>query len=123
MLAESANITKVPQFGQMQGGRGAQETLSAISVQQQETQAVDDEEEQKQDVQVTQTVLDDLGKNLQIVHDVDLHFNLDEATGRTVVKITNSETGELIREVPPKEMLNLAAKMEDIVGILFDQKI
>ena len=38
----------------------------------------------------------------------DLVFRVDEGSGRTVIKVINPETSEVIREIPPAETLVLA---------------
>ncbi len=50
-------------------------------------------------------------------------FDVDEATGQSVVRVLNKETGELIRQVPPEELLILAAKMEQLTGLIFSQEV
>ena len=42
----------------------------------------------------------------------DLHFSLDKESGKTIIKVLNSETKELIRQIPPKEVLELAEILE-----------
>ncbi|RJQ46666.1 MAG: flagellar protein FlaG [Gammaproteobacteria bacterium] len=42
----------------------------------------------------------------------DLHFTVDEDTGRTVIKVIDSETDEVIRQIPVEEALNLARYLE-----------
>jgi flagellar protein FlaG len=37
-----------------------------------------------------------------------LDFRIDESTGRTVVTVTDAETGELVRQIPSEELLRLA---------------
>jgi flagellar protein FlaG len=37
----------------------------------------------------------------------DLEFRVDEATGRAVVAVRNSSTGELIRQMPSEEALRI----------------
>lgn len=37
-----------------------------------------------------------------------LVFQVDERSGRTVIRVINSETSEVIREIPPSETLVLA---------------
>jgi flagellar protein FlaG len=41
-----------------------------------------------------------------------LSFSVDEATGRTVVRVTRSSTGELVRQIPSAEALAIAASLE-----------
>ncbi len=41
-----------------------------------------------------------------------LSFSVDETTGRTVVRVTRSSTGELVRQIPSAEALAIAASLE-----------
>ena len=47
-------------------------------------------------------------------------FSVDEDLGRLVVKIINSDTKELIRQIPTEDALALSKKMQDMIGLLFD---
>ena len=62
-------------------------------------------------------------KNLRMTHDVDVHFKVHEPTGEVMVTVKDESTGKIIREIPPAEVLNLAAKIDAMVGLIFDQKI
>jgi flagellar protein FlaG len=42
----------------------------------------------------------------------DLHFSLDKESGKIIIKVLNSETKELIRQIPPEEVLQLAQILE-----------
>ncbi len=39
-----------------------------------------------------------------------------------MIKIIDDKTGEVIREVPPKKILDMVAKMLEVVGVLIDKK-
>jgi flagellar protein FlaG len=54
---------------------------------------------------------------------VDLEFSIHEASGEIMVTIMDGFTGEVIREVPASEILDLAAKIEEMAGLMFDQKV
>ena len=43
-----------------------------------------------------------------------LRFSVDEGTGRTVVKVMDSETEEVIRQFPAEEVLALARHLQDM---------
>jgi flagellar protein FlaG len=73
--------------------------------------------------QTSDIALKALKENLDLLHQVGLQFSVHEETGKTVIKVINKDTGKLIRQIPSKEMLNLAAKMEDMMGILFDRQV
>ena len=51
-----------------------------------------------------------------------LEFTLDEESGRTVVKVTDSTTKELIRQIPSAEMLAIAKALDRLQGLLGRQK-
>ncbi len=64
----------------------------------------------------------DARRNLKIMHDKNLNFSVHEASGQVMVTVTDETTGEVIREIPSSEILNLAAKLDEMVGMLFDKK-
>ncbi|MGL4979990.1 MAG: flagellar protein FlaG [Plesiomonas sp.] len=50
-----------------------------------------------------------------------LSFHLDEDLNRQIVSVVDCESGEVIRQLPSKEMLELAKKMADqMAGILLN---
>lgn len=51
----------------------------------------------------------------------ELQIQVHHKTGDIVVKVISKEDGRTIREIPPEEILNLAARMEELSGVLFDQ--
>ena len=65
----------------------------------------------------------DVQANLNIMHDTALNFSVHESSGRVVVTVADEKTGEIIREIPSGEFLNLSVKLEEMFGILFDQKV
>ena len=52
-----------------------------------------------------------------------LEIQVHEETGNIMVKVISKEDGHVVREIPSEEMLNLAARMEQMVGILFDENV
>ena len=53
----------------------------------------------------------------------DIKIKVDNETGKIIVKVISKEDGKVIREIPPEEMLALAARMEEIAGAFFDQTV
>ena len=43
-----------------------------------------------------------------------LNFTIDEATERVVVTVVDEETGEVVRQVPPNEMLRISAHLKQL---------
>jgi flagellar protein FlaG len=54
---------------------------------------------------------------------VECRYYIDERTNTEVVKFLNSENGEVIRQYPPEEILNMITRMYDMYGILLDEKV
>lgn len=72
-------------------------------------------EEVKTLVEEVQSYLEDLN--------IRLKFIVHEETGDVVVRVLNKETGELIREIPPEELLKLRQKLEELRGVLFHGEV
>ena len=51
----------------------------------------------------------------------DLEIQVHDRTGDLMVKVISKEDGEVIREIPSEEILNLASKVEEMVGILINE--
>ena len=52
----------------------------------------------------------------------DFSVSVDRATGMIVVRITDQATGEIVKQIPPQELLDADVNMERIVGLLVDDK-
>ena len=87
-----------------------------------EEKNVDDGQKGKEDVQVSQDLLDKLEHNINTIHNIGLEFSMHEESGRTMIKVIEKNTGDLIRQIPPEEVLELIARMGDVLGILFDER-
>ncbi|RDW16602.1 flagellar biosynthesis protein FlaG [Oceanobacillus arenosus] len=52
-----------------------------------------------------------------------LKFQLHEKLDRYYVSVIDSTTHEVIKEIPPKKMLDMYAEMADFMGFLVDKRI
>lgn len=50
-----------------------------------------------------------------------LQFSIDKQLNRTVIKVTNPHTGEVIRQIPDEAVLRVAHSIHAIKGILVNQ--
>lgn len=46
----------------------------------------------------------------------DLQFTVDDDSGRTVIKVLDNETKEVIRQIPPEELLRIANYLLEAEG-------
>lgn len=49
----------------------------------------------------------------------DVNFALDDGSGRVVVKVTDASSGDVIRQIPSEEALQLAESLEEVRSLLF----
>lgn len=52
-----------------------------------------------------------------------LEFSIDEHSGKVIVKVIASETGEVVRQIPSAEALKLADSLANASHVLFDAKV
>jgi len=46
----------------------------------------------------------------------DLLFSVDDSSGRTIVRVVNTETEEVVRQMPTEEVLRISRNLKDQVG-------
>lgn len=51
-----------------------------------------------------------------------LQFSVHEETKQIMVKVINSESNEIIREIPPEKSLDFLAKIWERAGLIVDEK-
>ncbi|MDP2001900.1 MAG: flagellar protein FlaG [Desulfurivibrionaceae bacterium] len=61
-----------------------------------------------------QVRMDQMGTNLQ--------FAMDKVAEDLVVKVTDKKSGDLIRQIPSEDVIKLRKKLEELTGLLFDEK-
>jgi flagellar protein FlaG len=50
-----------------------------------------------------------------------LGFSFDNATNGPVIKVSNTNTGEVIRQIPTEDVLHMAHKIDELKGILYNK--
>ncbi|MFA7269339.1 MAG: flagellar protein FlaG [Sterolibacterium sp.] len=51
-----------------------------------------------------------------------LQFSMDESSGKTVVRVVDSSTQEVIRQIPSEEVLKMAQELDRMQGLLLRGK-
>ena len=72
------------------------------------------EEQVKEAVQKIQGVVDNLAHNLRI--------SVDQDTGKTVVKVMDIRTDEVIRQIPTEEAISIARTLDKVQGLLLNDE-
>lgn len=82
--------------------------------------------ENSADASLSPKALKELAKEVQSFLEelnVRLSFCFDDETGDLVTRVLNKETGEVIRQMPSKDMIKLRQKLKELRGVLFDAKV
>ena len=71
--------------------------------------------------QLKQSV-DALNKTME-TYKTDLKFELHEKSGEYMIKVLKESDGSVIREIPPKKVLDMVAYFKELLGIIVDKMI
>ena len=77
--------------------------------------AVSEQDKLKTAVQEIEKFVQSVKRNLE--------FSIDEPSGKVVVKVIASESGEVVRQIPNEEVLKLANSLNDASSLLFSAKV
>ncbi len=50
-------------------------------------------------------------------------YSVHDETNTFVVRVFDSETNELIREIPPERLLDLVARLWEVAGLIVDERV
>ena len=89
---------------------GAAETSALNGLDGRTSQAVDE--------QAVEEIVEDLNEFAQQI-ERQLQFSVDDDSGKTVIKVIDAATEELVRQIPAEEILALRERLGDVQGILF----
>jgi len=64
---------------------------------------------------------DDFNRAFQSL-EIEARFSVHEASGQLIIDVLDTRTGEVIREIPPRELLDRWAQMMDLMGLLVDDR-
>ncbi len=67
-------------------------------------------------------IVKQLNENVDNLHK-GIKFEKEEKLNSWVVKVFNEQTGEVIRQIPSKELIEIAKGIEDVMGMIFDKKV
>ncbi len=54
--------------------------------------------------------------------DKGIKFSYNDTIKSLTVQVIDEKSGKIIREIPPKEVINLQKRLSEVVGVIFDSK-
>lgn len=109
------SASSIHTYDQSRQNRGEQRTNNNSSNLKNQNEEIYKETDIKQAVESLNGFIEPLHTNLKFVY----HEELNEY----YVTVINPLTDEVIKEIPPKKMLDMYASMTEFMGILIDEKI
>lgn len=73
------------------------------------------QEASREDIEAAVATIQDFVQNVRR----SLNFSLEEGSGRVVVKVTDAGSGDVIRQIPSEEALQLAENLSEVRSLLF----
>ena len=82
-----------------------------------------DEQKDIQDVspEKVKNAISEINKKIRPTH-TQCEFKYHEATKRICITVKDSDTDEVIKEIPPEKTLDMIAKTLELAGLLVDEK-
>ena len=126
MSIESISSLRIQEAANAQGAAQLSDTPNETSIQRNET-AADGEilppapagkVEDTSQVESAVSQISEFVQNLQR----DLQFSVDEDSGRIVIKVIDSETNEVIRQIPPEDALRLARDLGSAGSLILKER-
>lgn len=111
-----------------QAGGAAEKTAPAMEVAVVQVQAIQEKVQQKVDneqqlpADKARQVTDSMNTFLESAN-TQLRFKFHDKLNEYYVTIVDSNTDEVIREIPSKKLMDIHAAMREFVGLLVDRKI
>jgi len=100
-------------------------TAETFHVEQSANQQRQQGEQAKQAQKPLEEIVQDLESSLEKMKGVlrsNLQFEVDKKAEMIVVKIVNKDTGEMIRQIPPDDIVKLIQNLNEFIGALMDER-
>jgi len=78
--------------------------------------------EKKLSVDEIESIINELNRFIQIFN-TKITFEIDKETKKTVLKIINAQSNEIIRQIPPEELLEISRKISELLGLIINVRV
>jgi len=72
--------------------------------------------------EVLKKAIENLNKKLSMLNS-QLKIETDNDTGIRVIKVIDKETQKVIRQIPPETVLKIAKYIDEVAGLIFNEKV
>jgi flagellar protein FlaG len=119
MNIKSLNAEPIDTIGKYARKTEGAEQASAVQAQSQ-AKAQSQNTPRELNTREVSDIVDRLNDGVKQIHER-MSFSYHEKTQRIIVKVLNSDTDEVVREIPAKEAIKLLEHIQDFLGMLVDE--
>jgi len=69
-----------------------------------------------------ESIIKELNQFIQIFN-TKIAFEIDKETKKTILRIVDVETNEVIRQIPPEELLQISRRISELLGLIINEKV
>jgi flagellar protein FlaG len=69
-----------------------------------------------------ENVIKEMNRFVQIFN-TKISFEIDKDTRKTILKIVDAQTNEIIRQIPPEELLEISRRISELLGLIINEKV
>ena len=92
----------------------AESSVPADKQEEREVQPAPSQEDVRRMSQLLNKIVESLNWNIRV--------RIDETHERIVTQIVDPDKGEIIKQIPPQELLNIMSRLKAFVGVLLDRE-
>jgi flagellar protein FlaG len=67
-------------------------------------------------------IVSELNNFIQIFN-TKIAFEIDKETKKTVLKIIDAQSNEIIRQIPPEELLAISKRISELLGLIINARV
>lgn len=127
MIESTRNVQPVaPDAGSGAKGYTAQQSISQSNKAINEklfsaAEKVNAEKEQKTNAEEVEAAVDALNESLKAL-DVKREFSVEKQLNSVVVKLIDKEQGSVIKQIPSEDAIRLSKNIQEMLGLIFDER-
>ncbi len=87
--------------------------------------ASEESQKQQEDLDLSKA-MDSLKKTFERLSrffKTEAQFTIERELNMIIIKIKDRDTGEIVRQIPPEVAVKIAKNLQELMGILFDEKV
>ena len=119
---ETSTVNQKSENLEVERQKSKESVGSVGSVELMSSKAIDNfSENSEEQMENLDDAIEKLNETANIFHR-SLKFSINEDAKRTKISVINTDTKEVIREIPSEEVLDMVTRMRDYLGLIFDKE-